>query len=90
LSQDHHDWPVIDAVSDTTLRHETPVPPMWDNPSPTGSTSGTQPANMSKIPIRKMIRRLNVVPRCSFIASDFLPRFSQYQSIVQEGAFPFA
>ena len=33
---------------------------------------------------------LNVVPSCPFITSDFLPPFSQYQSIVQEGAFPFA
>ena len=31
-----------------------------------------------------------VVPSCPFIAHDFLPRFSQYQKLVEEGEFPFA
>src|SRR5947209_7533054 len=31
-----------------------------------------------------------VVPSCPFIASDFLPRFPQYQSLVKPGEFPFA
>lgn len=31
-----------------------------------------------------------VVPSCPFIAHDFLPRFPQYQKLVQPGEFPFA
>lgn len=31
-----------------------------------------------------------VVPSCPFIAHDFLPRFPQYQKLVEQGNFPFA
>jgi len=30
-----------------------------------------------------------VVPSCPFIAQDFLPRFPQYQNLVDPGEFPF-
>ena len=35
---------------------------------------------------------LSVVPSCPFVSGDFLPRFPQYQDLVQrdKGAFPFA
>lgn len=33
---------------------------------------------------------LKVVPTCPFIAGDFLPRFKQYQHLVERGSFPFA
>ena len=32
---------------------------------------------------------LRVVPSCPFIAGDFLPRFPQYQKLIQPGEFPF-
>ncbi len=32
---------------------------------------------------------LKVVPSCPFIAGDFLPRFPEYQKLVQPGQFPF-
>ncbi len=31
-----------------------------------------------------------VIPSCPFIAHDFLPRFPQYQTLVESGEFPFA
>ena len=31
-----------------------------------------------------------VVPSCPFIAHDFLPRFPEYQTLVETGEFPFA
>jgi len=31
-----------------------------------------------------------VVPSCPFIRDDFLPRFPQYQRLIQPGEFPFA
>ena len=33
---------------------------------------------------------LRVVPSCPFIANEFLPRFPQYQDLVERGEFPFA
>lgn len=33
---------------------------------------------------------LRVVPSCPYIATDFLPRFPQYQDLVESGEFPFA
>ena len=32
----------------------------------------------------------HVVPSCPFIRDDFLPRFPQYQKLVETGEFPFA
>lgn len=31
-----------------------------------------------------------VIPSCPFIAHDFLPRFPEYQKLVEPGEFPFA
>jgi hypothetical protein len=33
---------------------------------------------------------LRVVPSCPYIATEFLPRFPQYQDLVESGEFPFA
>jgi hypothetical protein len=34
-------------------------------------------------------RHYRVIPTCPFIRNDFLPRFPQYQPLVQAGEFPF-